>query len=517
MLSTLVFPFDNLPDDLLREVFERLSEIDPPLTTQLGWITITHVCRRWRVIALGPGLSALWGKIVCTYVKPEVFNIILSRSGSAPLFLDFSSFPTSPHLSFDNLQVQHILYALTNAHLLHRVSSFVEGYTTHLFDDSLWFFSGKEFPVLRHLEVTTSYIRPTDHIRPMIAPALKKLCLGGFFFPIMSPSLRHLSLINAPRLVDEYVEMLSRIPLLEELHMEFSLLHSPAPNLAKPISLPQLKRISLTDTHDGCLTQLWAHLVIPSETIVSISISQEVPFTDTAESIAVLDAVLEAFQGHAFQASYDTFALSCNPNSGRITIALGTSSHIDTPSKPELFTLCIYCILFGSGTRAEVSLVLRRVAFHAVAHTRILAVPLSACSYKLEDLVQFIHVETIYVFSEDNDYEESPPTEPTKFDETLKRVLHLLQTLTQDQVSAAFPALHTVIFDESPPSHLLFAALNARFRDGATIQRLVLRGGVTFENDNELEADREALSDVAEVVGELLDERDVRSFPLNLI
>ncbi|KZV60775.1 hypothetical protein PENSPDRAFT_693961 [Peniophora sp. CONT] len=76
------YPFDDpspttmldvldIQDDIIREVFKHASTDDPPRCTDeddnpewrdqkfhLGWIFMTHVCRRWRAIGLDMG--TLW-------------------------------------------------------------------------------------------------------------------------------------------------------------------------------------------------------------------------------------------------------------------------------------------------------------------------------------------------------------------------------------------------------------------------------------------------------------------------
>lgn len=85
----------RLQDDILCELFYVLAKVDPPRCpmpagspfyqpASLGWVSLTHVCRRWRKIGLD--LSKLWADIVC--VLPRGAADIAQRTKDRPLNLD---------------------------------------------------------------------------------------------------------------------------------------------------------------------------------------------------------------------------------------------------------------------------------------------------------------------------------------------------------------------------------------------------------------------------------------------
>ncbi|VDC04170.1 unnamed protein product [Peniophora sp. CBMAI 1063] len=90
--------FTSIPDDVIYGIYSVLAEIDPPLPcgkqsqiarfkqqqASLGWIKLTHVNLRLRVVALE--MSKLWARIVCTF--PAGCKTILERARDAPLTLD---------------------------------------------------------------------------------------------------------------------------------------------------------------------------------------------------------------------------------------------------------------------------------------------------------------------------------------------------------------------------------------------------------------------------------------------
>jgi hypothetical protein len=100
----------------------------------------------------------LWGRTICIHPKAEAFDIMLARSGSAPLFLDLSSgFP-----------IHHVVDSF--AHLLPCASSFVASGDHILSDKRQHFFIDQELPLLRHLKLAISPRFPTNLI---VAPALE--------------------------------------------------------------------------------------------------------------------------------------------------------------------------------------------------------------------------------------------------------------------------------------------------------------------------------------------------------
>ncbi|EIM82060.1 uncharacterized protein STEHIDRAFT_161412 [Stereum hirsutum FP-91666 SS1] len=72
----------QLPEDVIFEVFRILAQSDPPSQRHIGWIAVSHVCHRWREIALQHSL--LW-----TYISTDsgsrLMELMLQRSEEAPL------------------------------------------------------------------------------------------------------------------------------------------------------------------------------------------------------------------------------------------------------------------------------------------------------------------------------------------------------------------------------------------------------------------------------------------------
>ena len=79
-------PIHKVPDDILILIFsffpihsDVLRKKDWPQT----WLTITHVCKRWREVALNT--AQLWAVLWYSWSKREVLEAFISRSRQAPL------------------------------------------------------------------------------------------------------------------------------------------------------------------------------------------------------------------------------------------------------------------------------------------------------------------------------------------------------------------------------------------------------------------------------------------------
>lgn len=78
---------NELPDDIIMEIAAwcmtlcRIENQDAHLPRPYRWITVTHICHRWRVVALS--VPALWSHVVPT--RLESVSEFLRRSKQAPL------------------------------------------------------------------------------------------------------------------------------------------------------------------------------------------------------------------------------------------------------------------------------------------------------------------------------------------------------------------------------------------------------------------------------------------------
>lgn len=97
----------RLPDDIIYELFQVAALVYPPRAlvmmpasaqalahtdTLLGWVILTHLCRRWRSIGLSATLAPLWARIVCLSWKPSVAVELSQRAQGCPITIDLTRY-----------------------------------------------------------------------------------------------------------------------------------------------------------------------------------------------------------------------------------------------------------------------------------------------------------------------------------------------------------------------------------------------------------------------------------------
>jgi len=91
-----VAPISTLPPELLVRIFHFHALLEPPRSGlqqsgSIGWIRVTHVCQRWRQVALYDSL--LWATITVFLSSVEWFSETLARARNAPLIVDLEGTP----------------------------------------------------------------------------------------------------------------------------------------------------------------------------------------------------------------------------------------------------------------------------------------------------------------------------------------------------------------------------------------------------------------------------------------
>jgi hypothetical protein len=195
---------DPLPDDVFLEIFDLClrDPTDYPVKRTREWITLVHVCQRWRrIIFASPRRLDLYLSCVCgTPVRQNLvyWPLIL------PLVIDYPGpISRSNPTSHDD---DNIVAALTHADRVHRVDI----YATSSLLRKVATVMQKSFPVLTHLGLTWDH---EDFLSPLpnppqgflggSAPRLEYLYLGGVPFPRFPPLL--LSACNLLTLHLDYI------------------------------------------------------------------------------------------------------------------------------------------------------------------------------------------------------------------------------------------------------------------------------------------------------------------------
>ncbi|KAI0280969.1 hypothetical protein BC826DRAFT_437214 [Russula brevipes] len=168
-------PASVLPPEVLAQIFHLVAfaESSPPEMGSLRWISVTHVCRHWRQVALDD--SSLWARICGRSVNTTWFSETLARARNALLEIDLFESQNAETLS------------MFTAHFAHTQEFRLRGVVAPHKDDSIREICGLEAPALEHFELDVHTNFPVVFLR---AP----------FFNGMAPKLRTFSLsqIYAP-------------------------------------------------------------------------------------------------------------------------------------------------------------------------------------------------------------------------------------------------------------------------------------------------------------------------------
>ena len=148
-------PISRIPLEILTRIFHFLALEEPPCSDEqgLGWIRATHVCRLWRLVALGD--STLWARIVGLPTDTELMLIseMLARAANAPLDIDIDLEEVS---SVSRPEVLHMF----RPHLSHTRELRLHSLSKEHSDGVRDIYS-QEAPTLEHFQVdvsTNSYI-----------------------------------------------------------------------------------------------------------------------------------------------------------------------------------------------------------------------------------------------------------------------------------------------------------------------------------------------------------------------
>jgi hypothetical protein len=162
-------PVSVLPPEVLARIFHlvALAESSRSKMGSLRWISVTHVCRHWRQVALDD--SSLWARISGSTANTAWISEMLARARNAPLAIDLFETPNAETL------------AMFTAHFAHTHEFRLRGLVAPHNDDNIREICSLEAPALEHFELGADIAPPVTFLR---AP----------FFNGMAPKLRTFSL-----------------------------------------------------------------------------------------------------------------------------------------------------------------------------------------------------------------------------------------------------------------------------------------------------------------------------------
>jgi len=279
-----------LPPELLARTFRFHALEERPWSNgmkKLGWIGVTHVCRRWRQVALDD--SSLWARITGILPNSKWIAEMLVRARNAPLVVPFAVTPVPEVLSMFTPHIFRIReLRLRN---LYRSQDFQE-------------ICALEAPALEHFELGISALNPvtfhqlggTTLFRGR-APKLRTLSLSGLSsvipwsliprgqltqLKITLPSYPWLYSFSIPSPSDsnQLLDLLINSPSLEVLALEFL-----SPNIlfqapdGQAVHLPRLLLLCLGGS-TSCVANLLKMLQLPSSATLRLRCISENPSTD---------------------------------------------------------------------------------------------------------------------------------------------------------------------------------------------------------------------------------------------
>ncbi|KAI0290883.1 hypothetical protein BC826DRAFT_517578 [Russula brevipes] len=229
------------------------------------WISLTHVCRHWRQVALDD--SSLWARISGYQVSTAWVSEALARARNAPLTIDMLGSPNPETL------------AMFPAHFAHTREFRFHNLAHHL-DDVIRMICNLEAPALEHFELTFRADFPVTFLETPffngMAPKLRTFSLSRVRVPwsfiprgqLTQLKITHFderTVADRPSLGDSksLIDLLINCPVLETLVLEFCLPHSTTrPSDVQEIYLPRLSSLSLVGS-SSCVANLFKLLKLP--------------------------------------------------------------------------------------------------------------------------------------------------------------------------------------------------------------------------------------------------------------
>ncbi|VDC07675.1 unnamed protein product [Peniophora sp. CBMAI 1063] len=272
MLSNRMLNVNDLPLELLHEVFAWLSTVDVPgfdaatASIKLGWVVVSHVCKRWRDTILN--MAVLWASIAGgVFTSQELCEELIRRARNSPLYLwDWTR--VSPE-EFTRVILRQTVSRLAIDHLERIAKLALDARDPATVHSIL----GRPLPQLRELYLEGrepgardgQFLWLSGAERTLISPHLQTLEMRLVFFPFQAPALQALCIdhnwAGADITYELLMDALASCPLLEDLELLDVLpLDDGVPS--RPVPLSHLSTLTYSGSPPD-FTLLWDSLAIP--------------------------------------------------------------------------------------------------------------------------------------------------------------------------------------------------------------------------------------------------------------
>ncbi|EIM85778.1 uncharacterized protein STEHIDRAFT_111408 [Stereum hirsutum FP-91666 SS1] len=312
-------PVHKLPPEVLGKCFTALMvQSDPQvytrratdddtygnvqLVTDLGWISVTRVCRKWRHVALAQ--ASLWGTIPFC-LGPMWVTTFIERVLSCPLDIQLGA--DTPLSLWNNHQdMLDTILDIIRCHLFHIKRIIVSGIEYKLGDLGEPFFQNltdvltDRTPMLHSIELISDgfdFSFPPNFLHH--APHLASVTVCDCDTTWTSTSFRNLTSLDitpGPRLsaYDPLMVVLRSNPTLEVLRLWGALpLRASTSAVGAVITLRHLTTLDLGEESVTVLRHLFETLVIPPKCVLNLTevvIDTEVSLKDCLSLITIMSA-----------------------------------------------------------------------------------------------------------------------------------------------------------------------------------------------------------------------------------
>ncbi|KAJ3526537.1 hypothetical protein NMY22_g10119 [Coprinellus aureogranulatus] len=264
-----IVPINRLPPEILSQIFHHVQDLDEGDGSSLRvvfWVFITGICKHWRAVALN--CNTLWAYLA--FPHPKFTELMLSRSGSAPLRIEFD------YESYTRF-VDVLRKALSQVERLHAV--YISSGNSLLEDILPVSFASA--PVMESLTIDSSELDLPSALFDGGLPRLERLYLRGCRLSWtaipFSATMTHLtlggeSLVEGGRpSVQGFIDALKQMPRLHNLTLfrylpphstgQASLSSSFAPSQLK---LDSLRRLELEEDTEAKLIGFFNLIQVPN-------------------------------------------------------------------------------------------------------------------------------------------------------------------------------------------------------------------------------------------------------------
>jgi len=355
----MLVPISILPAEILVYIFHSNAFLVQPCfpSLGLGWANVTHVCRRWRQIALDN--STLWTHFLDYPENKDWITERLSRARNGPLVIDYSG-----------SIMRKDTFSLFIPHISHTRELYLRNLSGIPSSDIIQGISTQRAPALESLELSVSNTSPIEHFvghslfkGPL--PKLRIFCISLILFPWslvprgqltrLEVTLSEEDFTSDPKVsphedLNELIDVLVNCPALEVLTLKNCLpaMLSESPG-RQTIHLPRLSRLCLGGSTSR-ITNLLKMLKLSSSTMLLLDCTSEDTATHNEQLILSIlsahfnDPTPVEFRRFKINLSYCRLEIIASTSlpTPPIAPAYSTPADIDAELRLSLTSLRVY-------------------------------------------------------------------------------------------------------------------------------------------------------------------------------